>query len=342
MRPLPAAAWNHRPATAWLLVLGLVAGCAGPQGPARHRAGTETTAPPPPAAALAPGSLPVALEFLYVFENVRQAPYFPIEGIGGVAYGLDGSLLFCDEKGGRVHGLDPATDQWFMFDDAPSRPYRPIDVRVDGFSVLVLDLGARLLLRFESSGAYQDRLLSFSHLDPVAEFLPTAFDVDRDGRVVATDAGEQQVLLLDSFLTLTQTVGEPGPHREQFDDPSGVVFLPDGGFVVADRGNRRLQRFNRLGFYESMAGGEFDLHNPLVTPQGVDCDQHGNVFVADPANSAVHVFSRSLRFLFSVGSELGLVAAPEMPLDVAVGPQERLAVSDRGRQAVLVYKIVYE
>ena len=324
----PLAAAILLAGAAWL---GCAAGGGG--GAGRHVAGDVPAAP---------GTTPARLDFLYAFENERHAPYFPLEGLGGVAYAQDGGLYVCDEKGGRVHGYLPATDTWTQFAAPGSRPYRPVDVRVDGFSVLVLDMGGRLLLRYDLQGAFQDRLLSFDHLDPVIQRLPTSFDVDRDGRVVVTDANEQQILMLDSFLSLTQTLGGPGSHREQFQDPSGVVFLPDGGFLATDRGNRRLQHYNRLGYFERVVGGEFDLDNPLITPQGLACDGHGNVFVADPAASDVHVYSRDLRHLFSLGTELGLAADPELPMDVAVGPEDLLAVTDRGRGAVLVFRIVYD
>ena len=285
--------------------------------------------------------LPVALEFLTVYENERSAPYFPIEGIGGVAYASDGTLYFCDEKGGRVHGLDPAGD-WFQFDGPGRRFFRPVDLRVDGFNVLVLDMDGQVLLRYEMGGAYLDRLATFAYIDPGYDRLPSAFDVDVDGRMAFTDVSEQQTLLVDAFLQLDLTLGEPGSHREQFRDPSGVAFLPDGGFVVADRGNRRLQRYNRLGYFLGVVGGEFDPQNPMITPQGLDADVDGNVFVADPAAGAVHVYDPAMGYLFSLGSELGLLASPESPIDVAVGPDDLLAVTDRGRQAVLVYRIVYE
>jgi hypothetical protein len=319
-----------------------LSGCAG-GGPAAGQPGAEAGGQEvEPAIAAPPGTTPVRLDFLYAFENERDAPYYPIEGIAGVAYGADGTLIFCDEKGGRVHGLAPGTGNWYAFDSSPSRSFRPIDVRVDGFSVLVLDLADRLLLRYDMAGVLQDRLLNFRQLDPLVQRLPTAFDVDVDGRVVVTDAQAQQVLLLDPFLSLSQTLGEPGSHREQFDEPSGVVFLPDGGFAVADRGNRRLQLYNRLGYYETMVGGEFDLDNRLITPQGLDRDEHGNLFVADGAAGQVHVYGRGPRWLFSLSSEMGLLAAPEAPVDVATGPDQLLAVADRGREAVLVYRIVYD
>lgn len=320
------------------LALLTLAGCAG--GGARVPGGAPPPAPRPPSVLGEPA--PRRLDFLYAFENTRDAPYFPLEGVAGVAFGADGTLFFCDEKGGRVHGHEARSGDWYLFDAPPERPFRPIDVRVDGFSVLVLDAGRRLLLRYEYGGVFHDRLLDFGNLDATTGRVPSAFDVDRDGRLVCSDGASHQVLLLDNLLVLQQVLGGPGAHREQYYEPSGVVFLPGGGFVAADRGNRRLQWYNRLGYFESVVGGEFEPRNPLLTPQGLDVDRAGNLFVADPAAGAVHVFDAALHHLFSAGSELGLLAAPLTPLDLAIGPDGLLAVSDRGRQAILVYRIAYD
>lgn len=285
--------------------------------------------------------VPASLQFLLAYENVRSAPYFPLEGVAGVAWYDDGTLYLCDEKGGRVHGYSEVDDLWFQFDNPGSRFFRPVDIRIDHFKALVLDMDDRSLLRYDLGGAYQDLLVNFRQLDPAYDRQPSSFDVDLDGRLAFTDGAQDQVLLLDSFLNLQPAIGGPGSHREQFDDPSGIVFLRDGGFVVADRGNRRLQTFTRLGYPDRIVGGEWDTHNPMLTPQGVDIDADGNLFVADPAAGAIHVYDHDMNHLFSAGSELGLLAAPTAPIDVAVGPGDRLAVSDRGREALLVYRIVY-
>ncbi len=286
-------------------------------------------------------AIPLGLDFLRAYENERSASYYPIEGIGGVAFYGDGTLYFCDEKGGRVHGYDPAHDAWFHFDNPGNRFFRPVDLCLDQFSILVLDMDGRDLLRYDLGGVYQDRLIDFAFLDPGYNRSPAAFDVDLDGSMVFADGGEDQVLLIDPYLELKHRVGVPGTHPEQFRDPSGVVFLRDGSFVVSDRSNRRLQHFTRLGYHQRTIGGEFDSDNRLLTPQGLDIDAEGNLFVADPAGGMIHVYSPDLNPLFTVGSELGLLAAPTAPIDVAVGPDDMLAVADRGRQAVLVYRIRY-
>jgi len=285
--------------------------------------------------------VPAALQLIRVFENTRDAPYFPLEGLAGVAFYRDGTLFVCDEKGGKVLGHDPRRDEWFQFDTPGGRFFRPVDVKVDQFSVLVLDMDGRELLRYDLNGAFRDKLVDFTFLDPAQDRIPTAFDVDRDGRLAVCDAAEDQVLLLDAYLNLHSLVGEQGSHREQFQDPSGVAFLRDGGFVVADRGNRRLELFNRLGVYMSIIGGEFDIHNRMITPQGLGVDPDGNIFVADPVAGAVLVYAPDGRLLLHAGQEMGLQAGVMNPIGLALGPDGQLAVTDRGREAVILYRIQY-
>ncbi len=324
----------------------LMSGCAG-AGSGRSSTSDHTgelpTAGESSSPAPAPlGTVPVQIEFLEIYQAGRTADIFPIEGIAGLDYANDGTLIFCDEKAGRIHARDPMDGRWYAFGNPGYHPFRPIDVRVDGFSVLVLDLGDRMLLRYDLNGVYQGRMIDFRQLDPAYDTVPSSFAIDFDGRLVVTDAGEQQVLLLDSFLNLTLRNGSPGPHREQFSEPSGVVFLRDGGFLVSDRGNQRLQRFGRRGYFQAEIGGLFDVDNPFITPQGAACDQHGNVFVADPVARVVHILDRRLTYLQAVGQDQGLAGTLEAPIDVALGPDGLLAVADRNRSAILIYRIWYE
>lgn len=319
-------------AAAWL-----AGGCASGGGAWQPAPGAQPGPRPAPE-----GVTPVAVELAYTFDNVRNADYFPFDGLAGVAWGDDGTLVVCDESRGKVHGLDPRTQTWYEFDAPNVRPYRPVAAKVDGFKVLVLDIGSRSLYRFDLGGVYQDRIVDFNAIDPAYDTVPGSFDVDLDGRVVVTDGGEDQVLVLDSFLALQSRVGQPGPHDEQFAEPSGVTFLPDGGFVVSDRDNRRLQRFNRLGYWEATMGGQFDVDNPFVAPQGLDCDRWGNLFVADPAAGVVHVLDARGRFLLDIGPDLDLQGSLLGPVAATVGPDDQLVVTDRLRSAVIVYRIIYD
>ncbi len=320
----------------------LVSGCSGGSGLGSgvHESGSDIT--PGSSAPPRPGTTVVDLEFLYAYENQRNAYYYPLEGLAGCAFGPEGTLIFCDEKRGKVFGLDPGSLDWYEFDSPNSRPYRPLDVVVDGFKILVLDAGGNSVFRFDLNGAWLDEVLDIRQVDPSNIPQVTAFSLDRDGRMVITDVSQQQVLLLDTFLSLQMRVGAPGTLDDQFTDPSGITFLPDGGFVVSDRGNRRLCRYDRLGFFEATAGGDFDLDNPFILPQGVASDKFGNLFVADQGNGKVHVLDRRMRPLTSIGEGFSLRGTPTAPVDVAVGPGDLLAVTDRARAAILIYRVIYE
>ncbi len=288
------------------------------------------------------GSTVVALEFLYAFENETNAIYYPLEGLAGCTFSPEGTLIVCDEKRGKVYGLDSTSLKWYEFDTPPSRLYRPIDVQVDGFKVLTLDMGGNTINRFDLSGAWQDEIIKIDYLDPGYSKQSSAFDIDRDGRMIVADVSSQQILLLDTFFNVTMQMGEPGVGSDQFNDPSGLVYLPDGSFVVSDRGNRRLAWYGRLGFFETVIGGNYDLNNPFVAPQGLDCDRFGNLFVADAGNGKIHILDQRLRYSFSAGDGFSLAGTPMGPVSVAVGPDDKLAVTDRIRSAILVYRIIYE
>lgn len=315
---------------AGILVLG---GCAAAGGMARDGA--------PAGSSPRPGSTVVVIDFVHAFENTPGEPYYPLESPAGIEYSPDGTLIFCDEMRGKVYGLDASTRRWFEFATPASAIYQPIDVRVDGFRVLVLDQASATIQQFDLSGAWRDELLDVRQLDPGAMVQPACFAVDRDGRLVIGDVGQQEVLLTDSFLTLHTRIGGPGSMADRFQDPVGVAFRDNGSFLVADRGNRRLGVYDRYGFYEGGVGGDFDRQNPFVAPQGLAIDHHGNVFVADPGSGLIHVLNARLEHRFSVGLEYGPDASPLAPVDLAIGPNGELAVTDRARAAILVYRIVY-
>ncbi len=278
-----------------------------------------------------------SVDLLHSYENEPSALYYPIEGIGGCEYSAEGTLIFTDQKRGKVYGLDGGSQRWYEFDTPGIRPYQPIDVTVDGFKVLVLDMGSGQITRHDLNGAYLDVLVDVRRVDPVIQTSPSAFAIDRDGRLAIADHAQQQVLLLDTFQNLNLRIGDPGTMEDQFIDPSGLTFLPDGSFLVADRGNRRLARYGRLGFFEGLVGGDGLADNPLLAPAGLDADRFGNIFVADPGLGVVHVLGKRLTYEFAIGGDsLG------EPVDVSVGPNNLIAVTDRTRAAVLVYRINYE
>jgi hypothetical protein len=326
---------------ALLVLLGLLAGCAGGV-PGGSGGGVRGGVDLDPASTARPGTRVVGLEFLRAYENTADHSYYPLERVSGCAFSDEGTLIFCDESRGKVYGLDTRSIHWYEFDTPMARPYQPVDVRVDGFKVLVLDAGGGSLYRFDLSGAYQDQLLDVARIDPAGITRGLSFDVDRDGRMIIADEAQQQILLLDTFLSLHMRLGEPGSLDDQFGSLADVNFLPDGSILACDPGNSRLCWYGRLGFFEGAVGGHFDADNPFIAPRGLDSDRFGNIFVADPGAALVQVFDYRFRYQFALGRKYDDPGTPVSPVDVAVGPGDLLAVSDQDRSAILVYRIIYE
>lgn len=321
---------------ALLMLPVILAGCASGGGGQAHPVVRQ------PGGTSRPGTQVVALEFVAAYENEASASYYPLERLAGCEYATDGTLIICDIGRSKVFALDPTSRNWYEFDSPMARPYRPQDVRVDGFKVLVLDSGGGSIYRFDLGGSWQDQLLDIDQIDPGIMARGLAFDVDRDGRLVIADESQQQLLLLDAFMALNMRMGEPGRGEDQFGGLSGVCFLPDGSILAADTRNQRLSWYGRLGFFEKTIGGEFDARNPFFAPAGLDCDRFGNVFVADLGNAQIHVLDSRLQLAFSAGQDMPLRGTPTAPVDVAVGPDDLLAVTDQARSAILVYRIIYE
>jgi hypothetical protein len=58
--------------------------------------------------------------------------------------------------------------------------------------------------------------------------------------------------------------GDGGPAvQAQLDDPTAVTTNPEGGFVIADQGNRRLRQVSSRGVISTLAGtGQPGTDNP--------------------------------------------------------------------------------
>ena len=53
---------------------------------------------------------------------------------------------------------------------------------------------------------------------------------------------------------LVNTFGRKGSGADQLLRPSGLALAADGSFLVADRGNSRVQRFSHYGVFQATIG----------------------------------------------------------------------------------------
>lgn len=184
-----------------------------------------------------------------------------------------------------------------------------------------------------------------------------ALGVDASGTLFVVDAGKDVVLQLDPGGGLLASLGGPGVHEGQFDEPADID--PTNGllWIVADAGNGRLQRFSRTFLHmETLPVARIDHFTPGVAGRTVPVGEEGGfeeadgrpiavvtsnaneIFAIDEAQGLVLKWDSSRRLERAIGGYDDGDGALVDPVALAVDAAS-LYVADRGQAAVLVYDL---
>lgn len=231
----------------------------------------------------------------------------------------------------RVSGPQPGAE-WLVVEGWPRLPPGFQLGEVSGVGV---DSRGHVLV-FHRAGGHFDREATavisaptVLELEPVAGQLinswgaglfivPHSLTVDRNDNVWVTDDRLHQVLKFSHDGRLLMTVGQrgiPGWDGSHFNEPTDVVVLDDGSFLVSDGyQNARIARFDGRGGFVREWGAKGVGPGQFQIPHGAAIDRRGHVYVADRQNSRLQVFDTAGRFL----TEWPAVPSPGRVFDVVV------------------------
>lgn len=201
----------------------------------------------------------------------------------GMATQADGSVLIADTGNNRIRRVAPDGRIFTIAGDGTAalsgdggpainaQLNAPTDLAVlgDG-TILVADSGNHRIRRIAPGGdiftlagtvrglAGDGGPAALARLDTPTELAPLA-----DGGLLVADTGNHRVRKIAADGTMTTAAGtakgfsgDGGPATAAaLDTPRAVAVTADGGFLVADAGNRRIRRVASGGAITTVAGG---------------------------------------------------------------------------------------
>lgn len=160
--------------------------------------------------------------------------------------------------------------------------------------------------------------------------------LDPAGSIYVADTGDDLLLRFNSSGDSTGEVGGYGQGALQFDMPYDVCATNGVEIYVADYNNNRIELFDRtLANVATLSTNQSnDDSKRFGFPSGVAVSRLGDLFICDNENVRVlkvNTFSTVERTFGGYGEGAGTLT---MPRQVAIGPNDDVFVSDKGRVAV--------
>jgi glucose/arabinose dehydrogenase len=169
--------------------------------------------------------------------------------------------------------------------------------------------------------------------------------ISADGPVFTYEISERIVsTLAGSTEGFTNGAGDAA----QFASPWGIARASNGDLYIADRGNHVIRKVTAGGTTTTFAGsgtaGFADGNGNSAqfdTPYGIDIDNDGNLYVADRENHRIRKITPSGVVSTLAGSgaadyidDIGIAAAFNTPLDLAVDTNGNVFVSDESNHVI--------
>ncbi len=237
----------------------------------------------------------------------------PFSAPRDIATAPDGSLFVADSRNHRIVHLDASgmfLNAWggygnVLDGEVPGGLFNEpwgVAVGPDGL-VYVADTWNHRIQVFSPDGEFLRMWSSFDVAGVLDGFWgPRGIAVDKDNRVFVTDTGKQRVVIFDSQGNYLTQFGGVGLDAGNLDEPVGIDIAADGHVYIADTWNYRIQVFapDAGGLqYQSVTMWDMDAwsSDTLDNKPFLALDQSGNVYVTDPDQGRVIVFTEDGEFL---------------------------------------------
>lgn len=215
------------------MAVALGPGCRKGESPGAAPAGPTTVAgatpaPEKPTEASAPEIRETAAADRPPYAGMKEPRDGAVDSVGRlwVADFGNSRLRVFDAKGGYLGGLGNRGNGTYELRD-------PCGVAIAGDDVFVADTWNGRIQSYSIAGEWKATAAGL--------FGPRGVAASADGKVWATDTGNNQLVVYDRSLANPQKIGKAGSGNAEFQGPVGIAVGPSGEVYVADTRNRRVQ-----------------------------------------------------------------------------------------------------
>lgn len=177
---------------------------------------------------------------------------------------------------------------------------------------------------------------------------PRGIACDPSGNIFVADYGNDRIQKFDSsghfifeFGSFAWDEKNTSPNNvgtsnaATFNEPVGVA-VTNKNIFVSERGNNRIQKFDRDGNFLLIFGGEGNMRGRLSSPGGIACDSSNYVWVCDTKNDRVQKFDQNGNFMLEIGGFGSGEGKFNEPVDLAIDSKNNIYILDARNERVVI------
>ncbi len=153
------------------------------------------------------------------------------------------------------------------------------------------------------------------------------------------ETGSHRIAVLNRQGELLRHIGRRGTGEGEFNFPTSLWIDSSGMAYVVDAMNFRIQIFDRNGRFLSSFGAQGNATGYFARPKGIAVDSHGNIYVADALFNAVQIFDSSGSFLYYFGSQGRGKEQFWMPSGLFIDRDDHIYIADTYNARIQIFQL---